>query len=69
MLDLLTCRSLVKDWKSLEVKTITGIVSVTEGEAYPTDFFSIDGTRRDGPQKGLNIIRMSDGTTKNILIK
>lgn len=53
----------------IPVKDITGIMSLTEGEAYPIDFFSIDGTRRNGPQKGLNIVRMSNGTTKTLLIK
>lgn len=32
-------------------------------------FYTIDGTRLTAPQKGLNIIRMSNGTTRKVMIK
>ena len=38
--------------------------SATESARYPTD-----GTRIASPQKGINIIRMSDGTVKKVLVK
>ena len=31
--------------------------------------FSADGTRLSAPQKGLNIIRMSDGSTRKVVVK
>jgi len=31
--------------------------------------YSTDGTRLASPQKGINIIRMSDGTVKKVLVK
>ena len=39
-------------------------VSATEEERY-----TIGGTRIASPQKGINIIRMSDGTVKKVLVK
>ena len=36
---------------------------------YPVSIYSIDGRRSSNPQHGLNIIRMSDGTTKKVLLK
>jgi hypothetical protein len=32
-------------------------------------YYSIDGKRIATPQRGLNIIKMSDGTTKKIIAK
>ena len=33
------------------------------------EWFSLDGRKLGKPQKGLNIIRYSDGTSKKVLIK
>jgi len=44
---------------------IKGINDVMTGESY----YSIDGKQMATPQRGLNIIRMNDGTTKKIVIK
>lgn len=30
-------------------------------------YFSLDGTRLSAPQKGLNIVKMSDGTTRKVM--
>ena len=48
---------------------VTGIESVSDDTAYPTEYYSLEGIRRNSPQRGLNIVRMSDGSTKTILIK
>ena len=45
---------------------INGIANdVTTGERY----YSIDGKQSSKPSHGMNIIRMSDGTTKKIVVK
>ena len=44
-------------------------ISREEAEAKVTGYYSIDGKRLSAPQKGLNIIRMSDGTTRKIVSK
>lgn len=33
------------------------------------EYFSVDGARLSAPQKGLNIVKMSDGTTKKVVVK
>ena len=35
---------------------------------YVLGYYSLDGKRLAKPQRGLNIIRMSDGTTKKVII-
>lgn len=39
----------------------------TDGNAVPVEYFSIDGTRTATPSKGINIIRMSDGSVRKVL--
>ncbi len=56
-------------------KTATGIrdtdidAAAPSGNATPMDYYSISGTRLTRPQPGLNIVRMSDGTTRKIFIR
>ena len=45
-----------------EAKTATSM-------ATPTQYFTLDGKRINKPQRGLNIVRMSDGTTKKVMMK
>jgi len=40
----------------------------SESSAIET-YYSLDGRRLKSPQKGINIIRMSDGTTKKVIVK
>ena len=49
----------------------TGIKNVpnTSSSATESARYSTDGTRLASPQKGINIIRMSDGTVKKVLVK
>lgn len=48
----------------------TGVNSLKTGDHIsPEATYSFDGSRLPNPQRGLNIIRMSDGTTKKIYIK
>ena len=46
------------------IKDAVKVSSATESARYSTD-----GTRLASPQKGINIIRMSDGTVKKVLVK
>lgn len=46
----------------------TGIRTVDSRlNAQATDFFSVDGRQQSSLRRGLNIVRMSDGTTKKII--
>lgn len=48
----------------------TGIKSQKRDDnTYPEGIYFIDGKHISQPQRGLNIIRMSDGTTKKVIIK
>ena len=42
---------------------------MTDSDAVPKEFYSVDGTRLDRPQRGINIIHMSDGTTRKVFVK
>ena len=48
--------------------TTTGILSIAV-ESGKTKIFTLDGRQVDTPQKGINIIRMDDGTIKKVVLK
>lgn len=45
------------------------ISGTTAGAISETARFSVDGTELSSPRKGVNIIRLSDGTVKKVLVK
>ena len=57
-------------WKSF-FNITTGIKNVpnTSSSATESERYSTDGMRISSPQKGINIIRMSNGTVKKVLVK
>ena len=42
---------------------------VTSPDAVPMEYYDIMGRQYDSPQQGINIVKMSDGTTQKILVK
>ena len=46
------------------VNTVT-----TDNQRTPTHYYSVDGRSIKQPQRGLNILRMSDGTVKKVMVK
>ena len=46
-----------------------GVENVDADDAVEVERFNLDGTRLTAPQKGINIVRMSDGTTRKVLVK
>ena len=40
-----------------------------ESEAHETGRYNIQGMRIDEPEPGINIVRMSDNTSKKVLVK
>lgn len=48
---------------------VSGINDVEISEAMPVDIYSIDGIRRNTLEKGINIVKMSDGSTRKILLR
>lgn len=48
----------------------TAIIGVmTNNDATPTHFYTINGKQLTAPQKGLNIVKMSDGTSRKVMVK
>ena len=47
----------------------TGITNINDDIAKGERYYSLDGKRLAQPQRGINIIRKSDGTTKKVVIK
>lgn len=53
-----------------ESEVTTGIEDATQGEAVSVVArYSLDGRRLTAPQRGVNILRMSDGTTRKVVVK
>ena len=47
----------------------TSINGVTSADAVEVGRYSIDGRKLDAPQRGVNIVRMSDGTVRKVIVK
>lgn len=50
-------------------KQSSSISYIKSIEASPSKRFSIDGRCLEEPERGINILRMSDGTTRKVLVK
>lgn len=55
--------------KELTIKVSTGIENITLDNATSVDFYTIDGRRTTGEQKGLRIVRYPDGSVRKELLK
>ena len=44
-------------------------INAVESDSGKTVYYSLDGRRLKSPQKGINIIRQSDGTVKKVIVK
>lgn len=51
--------------------TVSGMSGIFagDGEAHEVARYTVDGRRVDGPVKGLNIVKMSDGRTVKVIVK
>ena len=52
-----------------EIDPSSIVLTNSDSSPYPINYYNMDGKRIPKPQRGLNIIKMSDGTTKKIFIK
>ena len=46
-----------------------GIVNHVSGNAVGEKVFTVDGREATKPGKGINIVKMSDGTVKKVMVK
>lgn len=51
------------------VVVTAGIENITTNDASKESYFTVDGRRLQHLQKGLNIVKRADGTTKKVLVK
>ncbi len=63
--------STADQWKDFYViyDGLDGIESVSVDGAEVIGYYTIDGKAVDAPQKGVNIVKYSDGSTKKVLVK
>ena len=54
--------------QTVTVSEITGIKAIVNGQLTIDNYYDLQGRRVNNPQKGINIVRMSDGTVKKIVI-
>ena len=56
---------------NLSAMVSTGIENTfkKETEVYEVARYSVNGARLNAPQRGLNIVKMSDGTTRKVMVK
>ena len=54
-------------WAAVDTSGITAVAQGSDAEA--RQFFTTDGKATAAPQRGINIVRMSDGTVKRIMVK
>ena len=54
---------------SVTIAEATGISGVDAEGATEVSRFTLDGKKLDAPQRGINIVRMSDGTIKKVIVK
>jgi hypothetical protein len=47
----------------------TGITNIYQDSATERQYYSLDGKRSSTPLRGLNIIKMSNGTTRKVVIR
>ncbi len=52
-----------------DVTGIEAVAAESVGKADITDIYDLNGRRRDALQSGVNIVKMSDGTTKKVVAK
>jgi hypothetical protein len=56
-----------KDIVEYDTNIVNGINGVEENGTKLVAYFTISGKKLDKPQRGLNIVRMSDGTVRKVM--
>ena len=58
-----------KEFKEIVEIDPSGIDQIMSDGQNNAAIFTLDGKRMNKPQKGMNIIRMKDGTTRKVVVK
>ena len=54
---------------AFKVNTLSGIGQVKTGEPMPVAYYTLDGIAHNQPQQGVNIVKMSDGTSAKVVVR
>lgn len=46
----------------------TNVSEIASEDVYPVEYYSISGARLSSPQRGLNIVKMSDGSVRKLIV-
>ena len=63
--------SIVKGWSkfaNIQETEFTGVETIKQ-KSTPTSYYSVSGEKLNNVHHGINIIRMSDGTTRKVVVK
>lgn len=58
-----------KKFKNIQESAFAGVEGIASDTATPVKYYSVDGKQHSKAMRGLNIIRMSDGTVKKVVKK
>ena len=61
--------SIINAAQSDITEAATGIRSIASQQAVPAEYYTLDGRQLSAPQPGLNVVRMSDGTSRKVVIR
>lgn len=64
----LTLSRFEKSWKYYKQDVISGVLSI-KADKYKSQIYSIGGKKLNALTKGINIIRMNDGTIRKVIIR
>ena len=60
----------VNNANSIHVKDLSaGVGELSADGAVPVEYYDVMGRRQDNPVQGINIVKMSDGSVKKVLVK
>ncbi|MBO5024954.1 MAG: hypothetical protein J6C86_02280 [Bacteroidaceae bacterium] len=52
----------------MDAETV-GLSNIGADNAQPVDYYDMDGRKYDVPQRGVNVVRYSDGTVRKVMVK
>lgn len=52
----------------MDAETV-GLSNTGADNAQPVDYYDMDGRKYDVPQRGVNVVRYSDGTVRKVMVK
>ena len=54
---------------TIDPEYYASVEGITQGKVLPDAYYSVSGRKQDKMQRGLNIIRMSDGTVRKVMVR